>query len=802
MIYGKIAPQARDLEEAVLGSIMLDTEAFDTVASILTADCFYMEVHQRIFSAMQRLSSKNQPIDMLTVVQELKASEEIELVGGPFYITKLTNNVTSSVGNETYCRIILQKFIQREIIRIGGDMIQAAYEESTDAFDLLDTTEETLLSIGQKHIHGEMATIDQVLTKTVSRIEEYRTRDTHLTGVPTGFPSLDRVTRGWQPSNLIILAARPSVGKCLGKGTKIIMYDGSLKCVEDVREGDLLMGDDSTPRKVLSLARGREQMYLVKQVSGYNYRVNEGHILSVMRSGSEGRYNHGDKMDIALCDFVNKSDKFKKRWKGYKTDVEFESKPIPINPYVLGVWLGDGTALKTEITNPDKEIHDYFFDWGKAQGYEVYISHNKGICDSIRVNGGFRKLLQKNDLIGNKHIPPDYIINDRNNRMLLLAGIIDTDGYLIKTGGYEITQKSERLIKQIKYLADTLGFRTHLISKRGTIDGIDKGEYFRLTIFGNIWDIPVKVERKKWKRLVRNRNWKVSGLTIEKDVVDDYYGFSIDGNHRFLLEDCTVTHNSAMALNLVRAAAIKNPNPVGVAVWSLEMDAISLVLRLLSAESEMVLHRLQTGRLDDDQMKMLYREGVQKLSGKKIFFDDSSGVTLLSLRSKARRLKKKQNIGLIIVDYLQLMTPDEKSGSREQEISKISRGLKNLSKELQIPIIALSQLSRDVEKRTGKKRVPQLSDLRESGAIEQDADVVIFLWGPEDEEVEADRDLLNRRYARIAKQRDGMLLTVDLEFKGDFQLFSEYQENSSVNIPSGLGEGNWKPFKDDEAAPF
>jgi len=213
MVYGKLPPQAKDLEEAVLGAIMLEKSAFDTVVEILKPECFYVEAHQQIYRAMQSLAQKSQPIDILTVVEELKRKEELELIGGPYYVTKLTNMVVSTANIDAHSRIILQKFIQRELIRISGEIISDSYEDSTDVFDLLDDAESKLFEITNNHLRKNFDPIDRVLVKTIQRIEDLRHKNEDITGIPSGFASLDRVTYGWQNTDLIILAARPSVGK-------------------------------------------------------------------------------------------------------------------------------------------------------------------------------------------------------------------------------------------------------------------------------------------------------------------------------------------------------------------------------------------------------------------------------------------------------------------------------------------------------------------------------------------------------------------------------------------------------------
>ncbi|MBL0153457.1 MAG: replicative DNA helicase [Chitinophagaceae bacterium] len=470
MVYGKVPPQAKELEEAVLGAIMLEKNAFDVVIEILKPECFYVEAHQRIYRCMQSLANKSQPIDILTVAEELRSKDELETVGGPYYVTKLTNAVVSAAHIEAHSRIILQKFIQRELIRISGEIIGDAYEDSTDVFDLLDDAESKLFDITNNHLRKNFDTIDSVLVKTIQRIEDLRHKNEDVTGVPSGFPSLDRVTYGWQNTDLIILAARPAVGK------------------------------------------------------------------------------------------------------------------------------------------------------------------------------------------------------------------------------------------------------------------------------------------------------------------------------------------TAFALNLARNAVMHPSKPTAVALFSLEMSAGQLVQRILAAESEIWLEKIARGKLEEHEMKQLYARGIQRLAKAPLFIDDTPALNIFELRAKCRRLKNKHQIGLIIIDYLQLMsgTGENRNSNREQEISNISRNLKALAKELSVPIIALSQLSREVEKRGAKdgSKMPQLSDLRESGAIEQDADMVMFLYRPEYYDITTNEMGENNRgetHVRIAKHRNGSLETIKLRALLQIQKFTE--DDGSGFGTTGL-TGNWKPVSD------
>jgi len=717
-VLGKVQPQALPLEEAVLGALMLDKDSIAIVIDILRAESFYSDAHQAIYKAILRLFEKSQPVDLLTVTEELKKGGELDIAGGPYYLVGLTNRVASAANIEYHARLIAQKHIQRELIRVSTKIIRDAYEDTTDVFQLLDDAEQGLFDITQQNLSRSYESMGTLAGKALKALEELSKREAGLTGVPTGFTDLDRITSGWQPSDLIIMAARPGMGKCLGKGTKVLMFDGSLKKVEDVLVGDLLMGDDSTPRKVLSLARGREGMYWVRQNKGIDYRVNESHILSLKRSRNEGPHKQGDILNINVKEYSQKTTKFKSNYKGYRVAVEFSEKQLPLPPYFLGLWLGDGTSSKNEISNKDEEVVIYLEEYANTLGQTLkQYEGNPNKCPRSggRENRGGYSLkveLRKIGVLDNKHIPQKYLINSKANRLQLLAGLIDSDGhYLVPSNGLEIVQKKEQLARDIKFLCDSLGFRTSFKAKKASIASIGyETTVYRLRIYGDIDRIPIKIKRKQpnpWKSPV---DWQVTGIQVEYDKVDDYYGFEIGGNHLFLLEDMTVTHNTSLTLALAKNAAMDFGK--GVAFFSLEMSNVQLVNRLISLEAEISGSKLRSGQLEDFEWQQL--QGViEKMSEVPIFIDDTPGINIFELRAKCRRLKMQHDIQMVIIDYLQLMTGGgENKGNREQEISSISRGLKGLAKELNVPVIALSQLSRAVETRGGMKR-PQLSDLRE-----------------------------------------------------------------------------------------
>lgn len=488
--FDRLPPQARDVEEVVLGSMMLDKEATAEVIDILKPDSFYVEAHQHIYTAIYDLFAKSQPVDIVTVVEQLRKNGKLEEAGGAYYVSQVTMRVGSTANVEYYARVVAEKHILRELIRASNEVIRDAYEPTTDVFELLDKAEKNLFGITEGNLHRSYESMSSLVTMAIKQLEVIKEQKEGIIGVPSGFGHLDRLTAGWQKSDLIILAARPAMGK------------------------------------------------------------------------------------------------------------------------------------------------------------------------------------------------------------------------------------------------------------------------------------------------------------------------------------------SAYMLSLARNAAIDFKKPV--AIFTLEMSAVQLVNRLISSETGISADKLKRATLDPHEWVELTTK-IQRLSEAPIFIDDTPALNVFELRAKCRRLKMQHDIQMVIIDYLQLMSGSgggsEKKGggTREQEISLISRSLKVIAKELEIPVIALSQLSRDVEKRGGDKR-PQLSDLRESGSIEQDADMVLFLYRPEyygfdrDEEGNPTQGLTE---VIVAKHRNGALDTVKVKFLAQNARFidhdapeSDFRDFSSINDIITLGSkmntkaSNLSPMDDQELPPF
>lgn len=784
---GKLPPQATDLEEAVLGALMLEKEALTTVIDILKPESFYRETHKEIYKAIVQLFNNSEPVDLLTVTNQLRKNGKLEFIGGAFYVTELTTRVNSAANIEFHARIISEQAIKRELIRIASEIQHDAYEDTSDVFTLLDRTEQALFEVSESNIRKNYSDMRTIMAEAIAELEAKKDHKDGLTGIPSGFTLLDRVTSGWQKSDLVIIAARPGMGKCLGKGTKVLMFDGTLQKVEDVACGALLMGDDSTARKVLSIGRGREKMYWIHQEHGISYRVNESHILSLKRGFKTGTFRHEEVINITVKEYLLKSESFKNSCKGYKVAVEFQEKELIIAPYDFGNIVGKVKNDFFTSTLNTKEAANYFQE--SLLDFNLQISGNERNTESASLKF-IQKSIDNQDLnflqedqkyfgLQVNHIPYEYLLNSSQKRIELLAGIIDACGaYNDQNHIFKIVQNNEKLTLQVKFLCDSLGFKTSYKKERPTIAGttIDM-EIFSLYISGDIHKIPVRNHTKKARFKQYEDDWKQTEIHVVYDCVDDFYGFEIDGNRLFLLEDMTVTHNTAFVVSAMRNAAVEFNH--GVAIFSLEMSSIQLVNRLISAEAELESEKIKKGKLADYEWQQLVHK-TDKLTSAPIFIDDTPALSILELRAKCRRLKAQHNIQLIIIDYLQLMSGDSSKGgggggNREQEIASISRALKNIAKELSVPVIALSQLSRAVETRGGDKR-PQLSDLRESGSIEQDADMVMFLYRPEYygiTEDEKGNSTQNVGEVIIAKHRNGSLDTVPLKFIGKFTKFCD-----------------------------
>lgn len=355
------------------------------------------------------------------------------------------------------------------------------------------------------------------------------------------------------------VVAGPGSGKCLGKGTPILMYDGTVRAVENIIVGDLLIGPDSKPRKVLGLAHGQEEMFLISPVKGSTFVCNRSHILALQMSGK--RYEGKENVEVSVHEYLKKNSRFKNRAKLWRSSVSWVEKRVELDPYFVGLWLGDGASSLSGVTvsKPDIEIESYLRAFSSLYGLDLrkISSGDKSPTWQITSGNGKGKKHGRNlvlnmlrDLFGptiscaTKFIPNSYLINSRSVRLGILAGLLDSDGSLDR-GGFDFISKSKVLAEQVVFLCRSLGFAAYLTPCE---KGIKKtnfiGQYFRVSISGELSDIPTKISRKQASKRKQIKSVLRTGFSASSVGLGEYFGFEIDGDGLFLLGDFTVTHNT------------------------------------------------------------------------------------------------------------------------------------------------------------------------------------------------------------------------------------------------------------------
>lgn len=356
-------------------------------------------------------------------------------------------------------------------------------------------------------------------------------------------------------------------GKCFGKGTPILLHDGRVKPVEDVIVGDGLMGPDSLPRTVTSLARGQEMMYKVTPKKGMPYVVNESHILCLKITPSKA----GDDTVIdciTVADYLKSTKWYKHRAKGWRTGVEYPSREVKIDPYFLGVWLGDGSRRQEVlISKPDHEIRDLCGEIAAQFGCTMKGEFG-GSCPNWRISKSashkrnpVHEIISSYGLGKDKFIPHDYLINGRETRLAILAGLLDSDGYL-HHNGFDFISVDERLSNDLATLARSLGLSAYVKTSNKSIRSTGfSGVYWRVSISGDCCVIPNRIPRKKAKCRTQKKDNLVHGISVSQIGVGEYFGFAVFGpDRKFLLSDFTVVHNTRTAGNMMWKAWTQKGN--------------------------------------------------------------------------------------------------------------------------------------------------------------------------------------------------------------------------------------------------
>jgi hypothetical protein len=351
------------------------------------------------------------------------------------------------------------------------------------------------------------------------------------------------------PALGMALQGLPGTGKCLGRGTPVLMHDGRTTPVELVQAGDLLMGPDSKPRVVLSTTAGRGQLYRITPSKGSSYVVNDAHVLSLKLTGTHRVVNLPVKEYLAIGPAA------RERLKGWRSAANWPARSVPVPPYILGIWLGDGHNAAMRVTTPEPEVAGALAECAHAHGLRHVVHAQRGEATTFGMSGprGGRRdknriwqAIKRLGLAGNKRIPAEYRINDRATRLELLAGLVDSDANL-SCGGYEIVTKYQRLASDILFLARSLGFAAYVKDKEAYCQTGGGGHYHRIFISGDVSEIPTRVPRKQAGERRQRKDVLKVGIDVEPIGEGEYFGFELDGDHLFLLGDFTVTHNSTIA---------------------------------------------------------------------------------------------------------------------------------------------------------------------------------------------------------------------------------------------------------------
>lgn len=705
-------PHSLEAESSVLGGLLLDNEAFDRLSDLLVANDFYRLEHQLIYAAINTLIAQGKPADVITVHDHLQGQGNSEKVGGIAYVNDLAQYVPSATNIRRYAEIVRDRSLLRRLVTTSDEIADTAFNpKGRAASDIVDEAEQKIFKIGEQGKRNQQGfqSMDALVASLLTRVEEMADNPNDVTGVPTGFYDLDRMTSGLQAGDLIVLAARPSMGKAQPLDAKIRTLDG-WKCIGALAIGEKLVSIDGEESLVTGIfPQGIKQIYRMTFSDGRSTECCSAHLWRVMyRDWDEPRVVSTDQ----LRDMLTKV-RYKNRLWIDTVSGDFGSQDtLPMNPWLLDCSLDDGSRML---------------------------------------------------------IPEQYLNACKATRLALLQGLIDTDGRVEKSGSIRLSTASKQLASDIALLVRSLGGWCSVATKKQATTNAEGACAPDLPAYVCHIRLRLADDGKRKKRLTLSH--------IEPTGQKECQCISVSHpSHLYVTDDYIVTHNTALALNIAEHVALQEGLPV--AVFSMEMGAAQLAVRMVGSIGRINQSHLRTGRLTDDEWPKLV-ETIEKLRTISLHIDESAGLTTGEIRSNSRRLARQYGgkLGLIVVDYLQLMAGSTREGdNRATELGEMSRGLKMLARELQCPVIALSQLNRGVEQRTDKR--PMMSDLRESGAIEQDADIILFIYRDEYYTKEACKEPGVAEII-IAKQRNGPTGVVKLAFLSSITKFESLASASN-----------------------
>ena len=684
----RLPPQNIESEEAILGGILLDPEAINRVTELLHPEFFAIQAHQIIYKAMCQLYSQGKPTDLMTVTSWLSDHNQLEKIGGRVKIVQLLERTVSAVNIDQYAALVLDKYIRRKLIQAGNEIFDLGFQTATKLEIILDQAEQKIFALTQDKPQQDLVPISETLINTFQEIED-RNEGVALPGLPCGFYDLDAMTGGFQRSDLIIVAGRPSMGKCAAYDTLVLQKDGSLVTLAEVYKR----------QEIELLTLGKNSKFYLTKPSAF---IDDG------------------------------------------------IKPI------FRVTTKLGRFVETTITHPFLTVNGWK-PLSKLQvGEKIAVPRRLNIFGNETISESkFSSLINFDNL----YLFPLVFQLERSQLALFIRYLFSLDGWVkiyqnkIVCFGYSTV--SEKLIRQIQ----------HILLRFGIVSGIEKFEEKRTEKIKVVKEVKSQRSHREEFTFATYRNCYCDGkwhLTItdalsQKNLMEDIGGFdsknfylldlpqphnsgtqelensdifwdkivsiepvgekqvydlTVPETHNFVANDICL-HNTSFAVNIAHSIAANLKLPI--AIFSLEMSKEQLVLRLLASEARIESNRLRAGRVSQNEWEPL-TSAIATLSEMPIFIDDTPNITVSEIRSKTRQLQSEEGgvLGLILLDYLQLMEGSN-SDNRVLELARITRGLKGLARELSVPIIALSQLSRSVEARTNKR--PMMSDLRESGCL-------------------------------------------------------------------------------------
>ncbi|MEX2290014.1 MAG: replicative DNA helicase [Mycobacteriales bacterium] len=780
--FERTPPQDIAAEQSVLGGMLLSKDAIADVVEVVRATDFYRPAHQMIFDVVVDLYGKGEPADPITVSAELTRLGEIGRVGGAPYLHTLLSSVPTAANAGFYARIVAEQAVLRRLVEAGTRIVQLGYGAAGagGVDDVVDRAQQSIYDVTERRSSEDYTLLEELMQPTMDELEAIGSRGGSMSGVPTGFADLDGLTNGLHPGQLIVIAGRPGLGKALALDTPLPTPTG-WTTMGQVRVGDLLLGADGRPTRVTGATEVMHDRPCFEVVFSDGTRVvadAEHQWLTHTRASRRGRNAAAAVRTTAQIAETVRCATADARANHSVTNaapLQLPEAELPLPPYALGVWLGDGHAAEARVTTNDPEIVMHLeaeglvvtkqsgtMLYGLALPVEPVKERECVVCGAVflprtsqvitcgRSCGGRAKgfggsascpdcggassglarcaechahhgtaqaLLRQLGVLNNKHVPTPYLRACEAQRRDVLAGLMDTDGTVTSTGNLQFAVTHERLARDVQELVLSLGHRCTMTRKR--VRGRTEASSICFTLNWTTDEPVFRLERKHLLHKERSRvtaartgrRWITSVTPVPSVPVRCVEVDSAD--HLYLATRGMVpTHNSTMGLDIARAASVKHGLPS--AIFSLEMSKTEITMRLLSAEARVPLHHMRSGTMTDDDWARLARR-MGEVAEAPLYIDDSPNLTMMEIRSKARRLRQRNDLKLVVIDYLQLMTGNKKAESRQQEVSELSRSLKLLAKELEIPVIAMSQLNRGAEQRTDKK--PQIADLRESGCL-------------------------------------------------------------------------------------